>query len=152
MSAQKEPTKLFRWINIDLSGCIDQKAVTVPEEYKHLSRKELAEQHPEVINAMKAATLDDFYNHDLLTDFDYMMADLYPRDNRAWEYANLRLFNDDEIKQFREKEKQRAIDLKALQQKQQEDQKRRTLLANKMADRMWKDPSFEEKLEKLLQE
>jgi hypothetical protein len=150
--SDKAPQPLFRWVNVDPSQP-DLIAVTVPEAYKHLSRKELGEKHPEVVNAMKAATLDLLWERDMLTDFFYLFADLKMKESLGeWEYADLRRFTADEIKELRDLEQRRRLEVKARLEKNQKEHAAREELYQKMRNKALQDSHFAAKLEKLMEE
>lgn len=99
-----ENKRLYRVVNINPSN-VHMMAVTVPEEYKHMTRKEVAEKHPEVINAMKAAVLDQLVKINALPGFGYMHADASTDTDEDWKYKDMHLFSAHEIK-FYEEEKE----------------------------------------------
>ncbi len=143
-------TPLFRWVNVNDSP--HTEAVTVPDAYKHLSRKELAKEHPEVINAMKAATLDHLRSRDMLTDFEYMFADLFTHTDDDWEYSNSRLLTNEEKHKILEKQREDELERRKQLQKLKEENERRERLSRKIYTLMTLDPSFLKEIEKLIDE
>ncbi len=143
-------TPLFRWINVQDSPYME--AVTVPDEYKHLSRKELAKEHPGVINAMKAATLDHLRSRDMLTDFEYMFADLVTNTDDDWIFSDSRALTKEEKHKIMEKQREDELERRKRLQKLKEENERREKLSRKIFTLMTLDPSFFKEMEERMDE
>jgi hypothetical protein len=102
-------------------------AITVPKEYKHMTRKEVAAKHPEVINAMKAAVLDRLIKINAVPGFEYMFEDVLTDTDNDWAYKYMHLFSKEEIEKNEAREKRKETEELEQYREEFEKQKRQKL-------------------------